>query len=434
MFHLGKQFIILIICGCVFLLLLIIGIIVFLNKPKPKPNANPIHTFVAVGEGSDTIAWSDDGIKWNKIAPGTGFNPEGRGKCVASNGNVWVVGGEDPGRTKNMFFSKDNARTWDPVTPPGPGFNDMVNGIVWDGKHFIAVGNGFIGGRISVGGTTAVWSEDGQNWKPSTGDYVFGIGAVPLSALGCNQEICVAISWPPPSFIGIQPSTEFRTHEIGTHLDEPTGVIIFSTNNGQSWTKARGETFSGNSVFGTFVSVNKNKHWVAISKKSKNTNILISSTGTDWELPTINIFTGPTVELNCVAHDNGSKWVVAGSQGIGYSDDNGKKWEIRNDLNCTSVIYNGKIWVASGEYMHYSNDGKIWFPSTTNGKTNQLCWNGTVWVCGGGVFNPPPIRWPGIRWCEDVTKTWNSTADGFFNPVVNGNTGVVHNIACRYKV
>ena len=37
MFRLGKHFIILIICGCVFLLLLIIRIIYFLNRPRPKP-------------------------------------------------------------------------------------------------------------------------------------------------------------------------------------------------------------------------------------------------------------------------------------------------------------------------------------------------------------------------------------------------------------
>jgi hypothetical protein len=408
MFHLGKQFIILIICGCVFLLSLIIGIIVFLNKPKPNANANPINTFVAVGEGSDTIAWSDDGKIWNKIAPGSGFNQ--RGTCVTSNGKVWVAGGEEsPGsNAKNMVFSKDNARTWAPVNPPlGNNRNDIVNALVWDGTNFIAVGLGF------SGGTTAVWSEDGQKWNSSTGDYVVASSesALALFALGCNQEICVALSY------------------------APSCVIIFSENNGKLWTNATGDMFSDNTgVFGSFVTVNDKKYWVAIAKKSTTTNILCSYNGKKWTTPRKNIFNDANIELYCVAHDNGSNWVVVGNKGIGFSSDNGETWELATGGDFTtdsfySVVYNGKIWVATGSvFILYSSDGIKWTKSDTinSDSENHLCWNGTVWVYGG--FG---LQTPAIRWSEDVTKTWNLTS---FNKVSDNLASVVHDIACRYKV
>ncbi len=405
MFHLGKQFIILIICGCVFLLLLIIGIIVFLNKPKSKPK--PINTFVAVGEGSDTIAWSDDGKIWNKIAADSGFNTTGN--WVASNGNVWVAGGGDSSGldSKNMIFSKDNARTWAPVNPPQKGGNNyVVNGLVWDGTNFIAVfGHGF------SGDTMVHWSKDGKNWNPSTGDRVVvdNGDAVSLQALGCNEEICIALAY--------------------------YGVIIYSEDNGKSWTNATGDQFSNEIiVLGSFVAVNDEKYCVAISKKSAKTNILHSYKGKIWKTPTRNIFTG-NIELYCVAHGNGSNWVVVGNGGIGFSSDNGQTWAPAKGGDFTtdsfsSVVYNGKIWVASGSsFIVYSSDGQYWTKSDTN-NTNietHLCWNGTIWVSGG-------YQSPAIRWSDDITKPWNSTPDTFFKKIDSVHLGVVHDIACRYKV
>ena len=407
MFHLGKQFIILIICGCVFLLLLIIGIIYFLNRPKHKP----INTFVAVGEGIDTIAWSDDGKNWNKIESESGFNE--RGTCVASNGNVWVAGGEESGdNRKNMIFSSDNGRTWTPVTPPSGSNsnNDKVYGVVWNGTNFIAVGSAF------SGNTTAVWSEDGQKWNSSIGKSVIvsSGSCLALKVLACNETICVALSSASPQ--GIK------------------ALIIYSDDSGHSWKEGAGDTFSDNSV-GSFVAVNDDNKWIAITKNSTNTNILISSDGIKWKIPpTTNIFTGPDVELYCVAHDNGSTWVVVGNKGIGYSIDNGSKWvfaqEDRNNITdiYLSVVYNGKTWVASGDgFILYSSNGISWTKSdTTNSRNeNYLCWNGTVWVSGG-------LQTPVILWSEDVTKPWNRTSDTVFgNDVL---TGVVHGITCRYKV
>ncbi len=409
MFHLGKHFIILIICGCVFLLLLIIGIIVFLNKPKPNPN--PINTFVAVGEGSDTIAWSDDGKIWNKIAADSGF--KARGMCVASNGNVWVAGGEENvANSKNMVFSKDNARTWSPVNPPPEkgGNNQIVKGLVWNGTNFIAVGDGFIGN------TTAVWSKDGQNWNSSTSNVVTRTNSffVSGSVLACNGKICVCF--------GGSNKGEF--------------AIIYSDDNGESWVLLKGQGFSTNNA--SFLAVNDNNYWVAISMHSTPTNILISSDGKDWKSPISdkNIFNNSTCELYCVAHDNGSNWVVVGNKGIGFSSDNGQTWvnATKNGDNITdsfsSVVYNGKIWVASGRYsILYSSDGIKWTESDTNNSQTEthLCSNGTVWVSGGWQS-------PAIRWSDDITKPWNSTPDTFFKTVDSVHLGVVHAIACRYKV
>ena len=407
MFHLGKQFIILIICGCVFLLLLIIGIIYFLNRPKPKPKL--INTFVAVGEGTDTIVWSDDGKIWNKIASGSGFNPSGigRGTCVASNGNVWVAGGQESGdNRKNMVFSTDNGRTWSPVTQGNNwNNNNIVYGVVWNGTNFIAVGEGF------SGGTTAVWSEDGQNWNSSTGDIVLNSSdsCLYLNTLACNEKICVALSY--ASTKGIK------------------AVIIYSDDSGHSWNKGTGATFSDNSV-GSFVAVNDSNYWVAITKFSTGTNILISSGGIDWKIPTTNIFNDSAdVELYSVAHDNGSNWVVVGNKGIAYSSDNGSSWVFatQDSTDITdiylSVVYNGKIWVANGiNKILYSYNGLSWTKNDNDSTGNIICWNGTVFVI---TSNP-------IIWSDNPTSTWNRTSDTVFKDgLVHG---LVHGIACRYKV
>jgi hypothetical protein len=460
MFNLQKKSIILIICACIFLLLLII-VIIFLNKPKPKPKSctppcklpdtcstdgictcvstcgtkncgtdncgvankcgtctgqytcssdgicTKINTFVAVGEGSDTIAWSDDGKIWNKIAADSGFNTIGN--FVASNGNVWVAGGGGP---KNMIFSKDNARTWAPVNQPQNGGNkNNVNGLVWDGTNFIAI---FKDG--SSEDTMALWSKDGQNWNASTGDrVVVNTGAaVSLYALGCNEKICVALAW--------------------------YDMIIYSEDNGKSWTNATGDTFSNDTmILGSFVAVNDNNYWVAISNNSNQTNILYSSNGKVWKtpIPSENIFIGINCQLYCVAHDNGSNWVVVCNLGIGYSRNNGETWKVAEggdftrDDSFSSVVYNGKIWVASGPYsILYSSDGINWTKSDTNISfiETHLCWNGTVWVSGGSG------GYQSLRWSDDITKPWNSTADTVFKKVDGGNVGVVHDIACRYKV
>jgi hypothetical protein len=319
---------------------------------------------------------------------------------VASNGNVWVAGGEDPNRTKNMFFSTDGKK-WAPVTPPGSARNDIVNGIVWDGTYFIAVGEGF------ADTTTAVWSADGEKWIFSKGEVVKIQTTVAFSALGCNEEICVALSMTKDKY----------------------SRIIFSKDHGVSWEKATGNNFSDITGTGTFVSVNKNKHWVAISKKSTKTNILISSTGTEWKLPENNIFVGTQFDLHCVAHDNGSNWVVVGKQGIGYSSDNGEKWYISEDFigkNFSSVIYNGKIWIATCDFIVYSTDnGKSWLSYNTSAYQDHLCWNGTVYVSGG-------FRQPAIKSSNNLIE-WTNTTSSVFN-ITSKNQGIIHNIACRYKV
>ena len=138
--------------------------------------------------------------------------------------------------------------------------------------------------------------------------------------------------------------------------------------------------------------------------------------------------------MNCVAHDNGSTWVVVGNRGIGYSTNNGQTWALAKGGDFLkyfySVVYNGKIWVASGkDCILYSSDGIFWTQSDTinSYSENYLCWNGTVWVSGGDQS-------PALRWSEDDTKTWNSNPDTVFKNVDGGNEGVVHNITCRYKV
>lgn len=393
------------------ILTLSLGIMVYFLFIKKKPytcstdNCHPpsvcvsndciLNTFVVVGEklggGGNNIAWSDDGKNWTPII---GFNL--RGTCIASNGNVWVAGGEENGdNPKNMIFSTDNARTWSPVIPPAPlpgvaqWSNQKINGLVWNGKNFIAVGSGFIGN------TKAVWSDDGKTWESGTG-VVTNYEEI-LGALACKEELCVAF--------GIKKA-------------------IYSTDGGKSWFPGSGDVFSTPCFF---IAVNDDNNWVAISQHATdtNTNILISSDGKNWITPHNNIFTG-NVAVNSVAHDNGKNWVVVSSNGIGYSINNGLTWANAIDAedNSTiteffySVVYNGKIWVALNyNIIFYSSNGIHWNKNKNSNNGNFLCWNGIVFVITGSP----------IQWSDNATATWNkSTPDTLLD--------VTHGIACRYKV
>ena len=115
--------------------------------------------WVAVGSGETTaqsIQWSDDGKNWNLCTNG-GFVQTGSnlgGSCVATNGSIWVAGGYDTSSTKTIQWS-DDGKYWNPTTG---GFNNLCNGITWDGTKWLAVGTD----------ATILSSLDGKTWTPLT--------------------------------------------------------------------------------------------------------------------------------------------------------------------------------------------------------------------------------------------------------------------------
>jgi hypothetical protein len=109
--------------------------------------------WVAVGQGtSHQIAYSFDGINWKGV--GTYFTQAGNG--VAWNGQKWVVIGGSVG----IAYSS-NGISWSIVSTSL--YNDFGSKLAWNGIMFVSVGRGYLDGPIYV-----CYSYDGENWTNST--------------------------------------------------------------------------------------------------------------------------------------------------------------------------------------------------------------------------------------------------------------------------
>ncbi len=280
--------------------------------------------FVACGEGTNTLAYSTDGIAWTGLG-NTIFDT--MGKCSLWNGSMWVAGGE--GSIHTLAYSYDG------ITWTGLGntiFATYVNGLAWNGSMWIAVGVGWQ--------NTIAYSYDGINWI-GLGINVFSSG----NAVAWNGELWVAVG-------------------------QGTNVITTSTD-GITWTTTATNTFStrGTAIIWT------GTNWIAGGLDQENFFTLKYSTdGLTWTNSESTIrFTA-----NCYGFAwNGSRVVATGSgtYTILYSDDQGLTWTNASSGSFSTIGYgvawNGTMWVAvgndnSGNYIKYSYDGDIWYNVVEN--------------------------------------------------------------------
>jgi hypothetical protein len=176
---------------------------------SPSANGNAIITlvgqgvawngslWVAVGTGTYTIAYSHDGITWIGAAT-TIFSIGGYG--VAWNGSLWVAVGNGSGNTI--------ATSTDGITWIGQGSTVMTAGgpiiwngtsVAWNGSLWIAVGN-------SVSPSLIITSKDGIHWFGRTSTQIsFGIAfnslrpytlTIPNNGTGANVSTVQNVSLP----------------------------------------------------------------------------------------------------------------------------------------------------------------------------------------------------------------------------------------------
>ena len=123
-----------------------VGAGVAFNNKRPNTIVFPPTRTIAVGRGTNTIAYSSNGITWTGlgvISPTTPFTTAGYG--VAWNGKLWVAVGEG---TNTIAYSSDGI-TWTglgvispttPFTTAGRGVaygQDVLGAGLW-----VAVGDG----------------------------------------------------------------------------------------------------------------------------------------------------------------------------------------------------------------------------------------------------------------------------------------------------
>ena len=315
----------------------------------PSPTTPPSFLWVAVGQGTNRLAYSNDGITWIPSANGNSIltnNINGGG--VAYNGSRWVAAGQG---IESLAYSNDGI-TWSGSTN-GFSLSQIGYSVAWNGSLFVA-------GMNANQGNTLVYSSDGITWT--------GVG----NPLLLSNARCVASAG--AGFV----AGGNGTNRLGY---SPDGINWFPSANGNVvCDDGKALAYNGSLyVFGGGASIN---------------SLGYSTDGITWSASTNgnSIFTGQVTGLAW----NGSLW-VAGGQGtnsLAYSND-GITWSASTNGNSViqtvySVAWNGSLFVAGGQGINrlvYSIDGITW---TASPNGNSIITNYTV----GVASKPGPELYP----------------------------------------
>ncbi len=355
--------------------------------------------WIAVGEGTNTMGYSYDGINW------TGFGTSifsTRGTSIQWTGTMWIASGEG---TNSIVYSYDGLH-WTNIINSSTLFYNYGNALQTNSKkqHTITFPTNITlclgAGNLSKFG----YSYDGITWNPITNSSnIFSISG---RAANFNGKIWVAVG-------------------------EGTNTIAYSRNpnpiNSIDWIGL------GTSIFNIIAyDVKYNGFiWVAVggaySIAPINT-IAYSYDGINW------IGLGSTIfSLNGYGVTwNGTMWIAVGegTNTIAYSHD-GINWTGLGTsiftLRDRQVAWNGTMWIAVGQKINpngliaYSYNGINWTIVTNSDTTlfnrdaNSIAWNGTLWVaCGYGEFGTNDViiahSYNGINWSTSIVTGLNTQA------------------------
>lgn len=189
------------------------------------------------------------------------------------------------------------------------------------------------------------------------------------------------------------------------------GVVLSSTDNGASWTRAQLE----NSPFLMDAVVCPDKRFVALDYQH---NVWFSDvTGTQWQAKKVETFEAPQA-ISC--DSQGRLWIVGGFSSILRSDDGGDSWEessMDEDLHFTTVQFvdadHGLLMGEFGVVARTVDGGQSWemLEPIPDEFYPQDAWFQTMdrgWVVGlNGT----------VLYTEDGASTWQSQETGTKQPI-----------------
>jgi uncharacterized protein YjbI with pentapeptide repeats len=304
---------------------------------------------VAVGSGTNTIAYSYDGITWIGLGKNI-FSTCGYG--IAYNGELWVVVGEG---TNSIAYSS-NGFNWNAL-----GTRYMFSGksVMWNGINWIVIGDDSFGAI----------SNDGITWSR------FSIGSLQKGR---------AITWNGSFWIiaGETAGTGILYSADGTNWNEKETGFICSCY-GVVWNGTITVAVGEENIVVEETVVIDGTVLVQYSPRSRGI-ILYSYNNDDWFATGENLF---STRVNGIAANESGDFVAVGegTNTIAYSTD-GILWTaVSNNIFSVgkSVSWNKKYWVAVGEGKNsiaYSKDGINWFAGGldvfSSGK--NLVWDGII--------------------------------------------------------
>jgi hypothetical protein len=311
--------------------------------------------WIALGEGTNTIAYSYDGNTWIPVTNNNLLFTSG--KKVYFNKSLYVAVGTG---NYSIIYSYDGIN-WTGVNSSNSIFSTAHN-VIYNGYIWIAVGEGT---------NTIAYSNDGINWT--------GLGKTIFTSK------CFDLDYSNDTLLAV---------------GEGTNTIAYS-NDGISWIGQGSSTFTtrGNSIKWT------EDKWIALGDNGTTKVLYFSSDGKTWinQLSSYPFFndksyiakTEPSVGYLVFPQPCLALGYLYNGNTISYSNDgifwNAVGTKIFN--SAYNATWNGKMWIAVGSgdnTLAYSYNGVDW-----NGLGNSLfsegrCvgWNGSMWVAGGAGVNP----------------------------------------------
>jgi hypothetical protein len=383
------------------------------------------YIWAAAGAGGNTLAYSYDGYSWTGIGTSIFSTTAYR---IVWNSKIFVATGN---ATNNLAYSYDGIN-W---TGCGTGMftgASIVSGLNWNGLYWLA-GSNATTNKVAI-------STDGINWT--------GIGGASTFAGQCNALLWTGGVW------------------VGGGSTGSAGVLAYSMNNGSSWTSvpcpitasvtglaanrnlivaigntsasSTGNTLAYSSdIYGTswtglgtvpfnntssnIVNVKwANNKFVAFSTDTSNNRIVYSTNGTTWtSAPTSQtVFTTAALGGDCALTQPHtitfpSNAVITGNL---VSRDNGLTWAATTTTpSSTAVGWNGTVYLFGGapgnsSYLTYDLCGnyiQLALGSDPSG-INVIRWNGTQWLIAG---NSPTNRHVllsacGLNWLNTGVSTY----------------------------
>ncbi len=335
--------------------------------------------FMAVGGfTTEGVQTSPDGITWTQRAV------PGDLTMVSHVTSTWVVVGWN-GTTYQAWTSTNNGDSWTSRAFATASGGAMTN-ILYDSfsSKFYAFGPNPTSGADLL--HMQVSSDSGASW---TKTYITG------TSMNSNCD-----------FTGIATNESGRWVAVG-----PNGIIIYSDNNGSSWTLVNTGTIEN--LYAVAYHASMTPKWVAVGM---NGITLTSNDGASWTLST-GATTMDLVDVAC----NGTIWAAADESGQVWTSTNGSTWTARTlsttnftPAVCTAIAWNGSVFCVPAMSASYANleaqtspDGITW-TSRNNpaaGGSNNRLFN-MSWAdgkfraysySGGNLYTSAD----GITWAED---------------------------------
>jgi hypothetical protein len=307
---------------------------------------------LAFGSGTNTIAYSYDGINWSGLGT-TVFTTTGY--CGCWNGKLWVAGGQSSG-VGVLAYSYDGIN-WTIATQSI--LSVIVWSVAWNGTVFVAVGQGT--------SSTIAYSYDGINWRTPTvlptgftigycvawGQNYFVVGGA-----GSTSNFAYStdgINWT-GGVIGIAGYT-FRSIICGQSLWVIVGTSgtiprgYWATNPTGTWTSGTG--FAGGSVSQLY-SISFGIYPVSSTVAGTTYSTIFCAGGV----------TASASSSGCVYSADGKTWTTSASGNTAF-----------NNQQLNSLVWNGKRFIgiagtsAASTRIAYSYNAQTWYSIPTTGIT-----------------------------------------------------------------